>query len=292
MRIAIAAIAGLAALAGAMPASAQSGMTLAVGRITTTQTCKYFQESAGRAGVVATPWAVAAAASWRTWWVKDCVSNFATMRSTLEAALASSGALRVGTRGAHYTVSINVTGISGGDGPAPTAPDGQEWAISQTLMVVSMDVSVRDSAGRVVFGGLLTKKVEVGSDAKVDGFRATSNASGEAAYGKMQNELALAAARMVAFHFAPIQVTGTQGKQVQLNYGGPLLQLGALIMIASPDHRAVIRYRVSVASSDFSTAIVDGSGDFQSIVPGSIGTYIEADDPAANSRRYEKVELP
>lgn len=292
MRIVIAAAALMAALAGAPAASAQDGLVLAVGRITTTQTCRYFQESAGRVAVAANRWAVAAAASWRTWWVKDCESNFPTMRSTLESALASSGTMRIGARGAQYTVSVNITGISGGDGPAPVAPDNREFAIARTFMIVSMDVSVRDRSGRVVFGRPLTKKLEVGSNAKVDGFEATSNASGEAAYGKMQNELALAAARAVVFHFAPISVISADGKQVQLNYGVPLLQLGSLVLVASPDRRAVIRYRVVSSNSGFALATLDGSGDVAAIVPGSIGSFVEPDDPAANGRRYQKVDLP
>lgn len=291
MRIVIAAAALLAVLAGAPVAAAQDGVVLSVGRITTKETCRYFQESEGRGAVAANRWAVAAAVSWRTWWVKDCESNFPTMRSTLEAALASSGTARVGSR-ARYTVSINITGISGGEGPPPRAPTDREWAVAQSFMIVSMDVAVRDQSGRTVFGGLLTKKIEVGSHAYAGGIEATGNASGEAAYGKMQNELALAAARMVAFHFTPIQVVSADGKQVQLNYGVPLLQLGSLLQIASPDRRSVIRYRVTSANSGFALARLDGGGAFESIVPGSVGTFIEPDDPAANGRRYEKVDLP
>jgi hypothetical protein len=288
MRIVIAAAAGMLALVGATAASAQT-MTLAVGRISTTQTCNYYQESAGSSRVVATRYALAVASSWRSWWVKDCATNFVTMRSTLQAALASSGTLRVASRTGRYTVSINITGVSADD---TQSASGQDFSISRSFMTVNMDVSVRDSAGRTVFGGLLTKRIETGSDMSNTDFQSSSNASGEAAYGRMQNELALAAARMVAFHFSPIQVTSAQGKQVNFNYGSPLLQLGSLVMVASPDHRAMIRYRVTSASSGFAMASADGGGDFSAIVPGSVGSYIDDNDPAANGRRFEKVELP
>lgn len=292
MRAILAAAAAMILSAGVPAARAQDGMVLAVGQITTKQSCQYFQESEGRGAVAANRWAVAAAVSWRTWWVKDCVSNFPTMRSTLGAALASSGRFRIGSRGARHTVSINITGISGGDGPPPVTPGGGSFSITRTFMIVSMDVSVRDQNGRVVFGGLVTKKLEVGSDAKADGFHATSNAAGEAAYGKMQNELALAAARLVLFHFAPIEVTMIDGKQVRLNYGAPLLPLGSLVIVTSPDRRAAVRYRVTMAGSDFAFADLDGDGDYRSISPGSTGTYVEPDDPANNGRRFRKVELP
>lgn len=288
MRVIFSIAAALLTLAAVPAAWAQDGMVLRVGQITTKQSCAYFQGSAGKAEIAADRIAI----SWRTWWVKDCAANFASMRSTLEAALASSGTLRVGARGARYSVSINITGISGGEGPAPVTPDADRYSITRTLMIVSMDVSVHDQSGRAVFGGLVTRKIEVGSDAKIDGFRATSNASGEAAYGKMQNELALAAARMVVFHFAPIEVISADGKQVQLNHGTPLVELGSLVLIASPDRRAVIRYRVTSANAGFALAQVDGSGNFASIVPGSIGTFVDPDDPQANGRRYQKVDLP
>ena len=290
-KILVSAAALLCWAAAAPPAAPQEAVSISVARITTKQTCNYFQESAGRSALVATPWMIAAASAWRSWWVKDCVAQFATMRSTLEAALASSGKLRVGGGGG-YSVFLNITDVAGGDAPAPDAPDGKEYAVARSYMVVSMDVSVRDRAGRSVFGGLLTKKLETGYDVKVDGFEARGNESGQAAYGRMQNELALAAARLVAFHFAPIEVTGADGREVQLNYGAPLLKLGSLVSISSPDRRATMLYRVISAANGFATAELDGGGDYSRIVPGSTGTFVEADDPAANARRYKKVDLP
>lgn len=291
MAIRFAGFATIAAIAllGAAPAAAQS---LKVGGVSATKSCKLYMNSAGRVGAVADPWSVGVFASWRTWWQKECVANFATMRSTLESALAASESVRVGTRSGRYSVFVNITNVGDPNVGAPEAPSGGNMGIARSFVSVSMDVQVRDAAGHVVFGGLLTRRMEIGSDIKVDGFQTTNVQAGPAAYGRLQNELALAAARMVSFHFAPIQVTATQGRDVQLNYGGPLLHLGALLLISSPDRATTVRYRVTQALDGFSTATPDARGNPASIGPGSVATYIDADDPQQNARRFERVDLP
>jgi hypothetical protein len=289
----VSSVVALAIVAMSGPASAQSGSgtTIAVSRITSTETCAYFQNSAGRAAVAANRWAVAAAVSWRTWWVKDCETNFATMRSSLESALAAAPNMRVGRTG-RYAVSLNLTQVNDADVPAPQAPTGGDFGVAQSFLSVSFDLAVRDGAGRSVFGALMTKKIEIGSDIRADNFRASSTASGDAAYGRLQNEVALAAARAVAFHFEPIRVLSNEAREVQVNYGAPYLKLGDLLMVSSPDRRTTIRYRVTSASANAATAQVEGDGDVSRIAPGSLATYVEAEDPMQNGRRFRKVDLP
>lgn len=287
--------ASIAFLVLASPGNAQSGgarISIGVDKISTTQTCNYFQNSEGRAAVVASPWAFAAASAWRTWWVKDCYANFATMRSTLSAALAAAPAIRVANGNGRYMASLNITQISDPDQPAPIAPEGGTFGIARSYMTASFDIIVRDAAGRSVFGTLITKKIEIGSDVKVDGFRATSNSGGDAAYGRLQNEIALAAARAVAFHFAPIEVVSGGGREVQLNYGGPYLKLGDLVLLSTAGGGSAVRYRVTSAASGGVSAEPDGDGAIDRVGPGSIGTFVEADDPAQNGRRFRKVDLP
>lgn len=269
-------------------AQMRPSVSLAVGRISTTKSCTYFQNSAGSAAMVASPWVVAAAASWRTWWVKDCVTNFATMRSTLGSALAAAPGARVGAK-ARYSVSLNVLDV--GDESTSTGEQGRFGAVNSAL-TVSFDLSVRDGSGRSVYGTVLTKKVEIGSGMAADGFRTGSASSGNASYGRLQNEIALAAARSVAFHFTPIEVISGQGREVQINYGGPYLKLGDLILLSTPDRSATVRYRVTAAASGFSTAQVEPGGDPSRIGPGSVGTYVEAEDPMQNGRRFQRVDLP
>ncbi len=285
-----------AAVMGLSPAGAQDGdrPAMSVGRISSAKSCTYFQESAGRAGIVVTPYVAAGFASWRTWWVKDCVDNFATMRSSLEAALAASGSVDLGP-GGDYVVSATLSDVSGGPGgAAPNAPDRGEGGFSYTTagMRINADVKVRDRSGRIVFGTLLTKTIETGYDVKVGRFQASGNESGQALYGRLQNEVALALARAVAFHFNPLKVIGGDGRQIQLNYGAPLLSLGTTVQATSPDGATMVRYNVVSAADGSALARAEGGGDSARIVPGSRARVIEPDDPASNGRLYEKVELP
>ncbi|HYD36957.1 MAG TPA: hypothetical protein VEA60_05055 [Allosphingosinicella sp.] len=286
----------LAAAASAAPAGAQDGdrPTLSIGRISSVKSCTLYQETAGRAGLVVTPYAAAGYASWRTWWVKDCVDNFATMRASLEAALAASGGVDLGPRG-DYVVSATLSDVSGGPGAAaPNAPDMGEGGFSYSTngMRINVDVSVRDRGGRVVFGTLLTKTIETGFDTKVGRFQASANESGQALYGRLQHEVALAVARAVAFRFTPLRVVGGDGRQVQLNYGAPLLALGTIVEATSPDGTTMVRYNVVSAADGSALARVEGGGDSSRIVAGSRARVIEPDDPAANARLFDRVELP
>lgn len=287
----IAALALLASLA--TPALAQSGAAFGVGTIASDRTCTVYQESAGRSGAVLTPWAVGGYASWRTWLVKDCVSNFASMKLSLQAALAAG--VGVGARGGgggKFTISGRVSAVDGGGArPAPEAPDGQAFAIASNLITVNMDVTVRDATGHIVFGGLLTKTLEVGSDIKAGTFRATGNMSGAAAYTRLQHEVALAVARMVVFHFDPLRIVGRSGRIARLNHGAPLLALGTLAQGIGSDGQPVM-LRVIAAGAGIASAEITGDGDLGDLAPDSSLTVIEADDPAANQQTLRRVDLP
>lgn len=286
----IAALALLASLA--TPAFAQSGAAFGVGTIASDRTCTVYQQSAGRSGAVLTPWAVGSYASWRTWLVKDCVSNFASMKLSLQAALAAGGGVGARSGGGKFTISGRVSAVDGGGArPAPEAPDGQAFAIASNLITVNMDVTVRDAAGHIVFGGLLTKTLEVGSDIKAGTFRATGNMSGAAAYTRLQHEVALAVARMVVFHFDPLRIVGGSGRIARLNHGAPLLALGTLAQGIGGDGQPVM-LRVIAAGAGSASAEIKGDGDLGDLAPDSSLTVIEADDPAANQQTLRRVDLP
>ena len=288
------AIGSFAALLLTLPpaATAQTGPSFSVGKVSSAQTCTVYREYAGKSGAVVTPWAAAAYSSWRSWLVKDCVNNFATMRQSLQAALAGSGGIRTREGGGRYVISGTVSAVDGGGArPAPDAPDYQKFAISSNLMTVNMDITVRDAGGRIVFGGLLTKTIEVGSDIKVDGFRATSNMSGEAAYTRLQHEVALAVARMVVFHFNPLRAVETNGRVVRLNYGAPLLTPGMKLQAIGTDGQPLF-FRVSAAVGDAASAEIRGDGNPRSLPADGILTAIEVDDPANNLQEFRRVDLP
>ncbi|MFX7988762.1 hypothetical protein ABTK55_19505, partial [Acinetobacter baumannii] len=90
------------------------------------------------------------------------------------------------------------------------------------------------------------------------------------------------------FHFDPLRITMVNGKIIGLNYGAPLLPLGTIVQAIGADGLP-LRYHVIAAADGSSTAQLDGDGDYQSLQPGAPVTAIEADDPAANQRRFNRV---
>jgi hypothetical protein len=305
LRITSALIAILATTA-ATEAYAQARPTITIGSITTQKSCKVYQESAGSSvyaashdsaaavngygGVAASRDRVFAASSWRTWLVKDCVNNFATIRTSLQAALAASGKLAVTGKGGKYVLSGAVSQIGGGDTPANQSISTGGVSISSDSIFVTMDLTLRDGSGRIVYGGSLTKHLETGSNIRTNGMETSSSQSGEAVYGQLQSQVALAVARVAAFHIVPLQVVAREGDQIRVNYGVPLVPMGMVLHAASPDGFANVRYDVTTSSSDDATAQKQGDGDSNRIGPGSQVTATEPGDP--EGRMYQRVDLP
>lgn len=288
-RIATACLALFAAVAST-GAQAQ-GSQFSIGSISTTQNCQYFQNVDYHRDTVAMPWFYASHVAWRTWWVKDCVNNFQTMRSSLEAALASTGKFTMGRGG--YRIDVTIGDVSGG-GAAPDNPaiGPRGFAVSKTGMLTTFTVTVKDASGRVIYGGLSSKTIETGVHIDADGLHASSSMTGDAVYGVMQNELALSIARIVAFKIEPLRVTQADGDRVRLNYGSPFLKLGTLVEVGGEDSLYAIKYNVVSASTGSAVAEVDGDNDTASVRAGMQATMIEADDLAANGRRYKRNRLP
>ena len=290
MRIAVL----IAALVVAAPAAAQQRIAIRLGTVTSTQSCTLYQQSAGRSALVTGPGYLAAASSWRTWLVKDCVDNFASLRASLESALAASGRIVVAPGAATYTLVARIS-EAGGGGPAPYAPDMGPggYSLASSNMAVAIDVSLRDKAGRAVFGALLTKRIETGSNIVIDGFRSSSTNNGQQVYAELQHLVAFAVARQIAFKLAPPHIIGGDGREIRIDCGAPLIGLGTVLQVTSADGSATINYNVTAAGSGASTAEIDGDGDVSRIMSGGASVVvIEPEDPAANRRRFKRVELP
>lgn len=225
--------------------------------------------------------------------MKDCVDNFASMKGSIESALASSGKLAVSSGTASYIVSGHVSAEGTRESSVSDQNSRQsDYYISSNKIFVTMNVSLLDSSGKSTFGSVITKEIEIGSEMSADGINTSNELNGQAIYAKIQNEMALAIARKIAFHIEPLRVIGGDGKTIQLNYGAPYLQLGTIVQVISPDGRAIIRYNVVGSDANRTIAQADSSGDTSLIVIGSTATIIEADDPAANGRRMNRVDLP
>lgn len=285
------------------PALAQSDgapKTIAIGAFTSVKECTYYQESAGSdysasAGVVAANryGFVAGSASesystWRTWWVKDCVDHFASLKSTLRATLASAGhGLVVANAGAQFTISGAISDIrstSQSMRQRGVSDDRNAWEVTFSLVV-------KDRNGRAIAGQTINKSIDLDRSIAAGGFASDSSVDGEGLYTALEKEVALAAARYVAFRFNPIRLQSVSGQKIVLNYGAPLLDNGDLVQLISPDGR-LIKFTVQGSAGGQSVASVEGRQDISSLNPGAVVEYVDPSSPSANGRRFERVDLP
>jgi hypothetical protein len=270
--------------------AAEAAVRIQVGTIEGAQDCTIYAARSGQSGLYVDRDAILATDSWQTRLYKDCVQHFEGIRAALEAALASSGRLVIGPGGA--TLNGRISNVVGGGGPAPSAPAGARGYVASNRMMVTMDVTLRDRNGTITFGAPVIKTIETGYAIQANGVRAEGSQSGEGLYAVIQQQVALAVARRIAFHIAPMQVTAVNGRSVDLSYGAPFLTLGMLVEVNGANGGRAIRYRVVSASEGRATAELYGNGDVSQIFPGSRAEVIEGDDPAANQRRFDKVEIP
>lgn len=275
-----------AALAASAPAQ---GQVVGVGSITSIESCAYFENREGASATYLDPWFAAFASTWRSWWVKDCVDEFATLRHSVDAALASSGKFSVGPGG--YTVDLSLSNLNEG-GPAPdTHPVGEDgYAVSQSWASIGLDVTVRDRSRKVIFGAPFVKKVETGYDIRGGGSRSWGQSTGPAMMAKMQQEIALAVARLVSFNIVPLRVTGTDGADIELNYGAPIVSIGDLINVEA----GLRGSRYSIVSVSKGRAVAEPYGDSPvgAVQIGASANFVEKDSGEANARRTRRVPLP
>jgi hypothetical protein len=155
-----------------------------------------------------------------------------------------------------------------------------------------MSVNVADRTGKIVFGAPVVADLETASAAAVRDTASIDLSSGEGLYSLLQRQVAMVAARKVAFHFAPLLVIQGGGRKIQLNYGGALLEVGGVLTVTSPDGFSSARYRITSVGDRSALAEQVGDADSNAIVTGSRATIVEKSDPAANQRVLEKVDLP
>lgn len=229
--------------------------------------------------------------SFETFFVKDCISHFEGIRQALQSALASSGSVVVKTGG--YVLTGRVEDVVPiGSGYVDQASSGRQYGSVSGGLRVTMSVKVADKSGRIVFGAPVVTEIETASYGEARGSANVSVATGEGLYSLLQRQVAMVAARQVAFHFRPLEVVNLGGKKVQLNYGGPLLEVGTMLSITSPDGSSAARYRVTSVGAGSALAQQVGDADSTGIMPGSRATVIEKGDAAANQSTLERVDLP
>lgn len=270
---------------------ADKPVVVAVGPIVSAKDCRLYMATAGHQETYADPLVYASRSSWVSWFYKDCVSHFDGIRTAIQSALASSGRVVVGPGG--FTLGGRLSDVVQSDnGSAGGYGQNGSYNVASQGMSVTFDLNLKDGAGRIVFGIPLTKRIETGGSVRTGEVDAVGGQSGEGIYAVLQQRVALAAARRIAFHYAPLHVVSVNAGKIQLNYGMPLLSAGMLVSASSPDGSASVRYRVTSASDGNALADKYSDGDESGIVPGSRAVAIEDDDPAANQPRFDRVELP
>lgn len=296
----LAGVSGAAILGGLalMPQSlaAQERVAVDVGTISSTQTCQYFRNYEGSrlaysqseyARVWGAAWAsryYAAHTTWRSYVYKDCQTNFQTLRNYVEGALASTGRLTSGDGG--YTLDISISDI-GQTAPARNAPVRGEnsYRTSWGKAVATVSFTLRDPSGRSVDGGVIKKTVEMSRTIDTQDFKMRTSEPGASVYDLMQNEVAMNLAREVVFAIDPLRVIAVEGDLIEVNYGGPILELGDRLDVKKTRGIGALRYRVISASDRDAVAEIDGNNDTSDIEPGNMVTFVEDDSKAANARR-------
>jgi hypothetical protein len=229
--------------------------------------------------------------SLETYFVKDCVKDFEGIRTAIQASLASTGTIIVAPGG--YTISGRIEDVvPTASGFAEQTIDGQGYGTMSEGLKVTMSIIIADNAGRIIFGEPITAEIETGSVSKVRGTVGANVSSGEGLYSLLQRQVALVAAKKVAFHFNPLLVSQGNGKNIQLNYGSPLLEVGNMVSVTSIDGSSAATYRITSVSQGSSLARQIGDAETSAILAGSRASVIERGDPAANQSRLQKVELP
>ena len=231
--------------------------------------------------------------SFETFFVKDCTSHFEGIRSAFQAAIASSGALIVSPGASNYLLSGRVEDVVPGTSSfIDRSLTGKSYGTVADSLLVTMSLTLSDKNGRIVFGAPIVASIETGS---ADITRSTVSAnqiSGNGLYSLLQRNLANIAARKVAFHINPLSVIQGAGKNIQLNYGAPLIVVGTQISVTSADGSAAARYRITSVTDGSSLAQQIGDANSSKIGIGSHASVIEKGDPAENQNTTERVELP
>lgn len=295
-------------LAGlATPAAAQDApLRVSIGGFTSQQRCTLYAVTSGseamvadsRAGVAADRYGYAAAASatvawaraWRTELVRDCVNNFEGLRGSLTAALAASGRIVVvppGTRGALVLSGrVSDVGVAG----SQVDERGNSESIGEATLTV--ELSLAGPGGRVRFGNSIVKTLTFDEQYQSGEFSSRRSQSDSVTYARLQRELAFAVSRAVAFHLSPIRVTANNGRRLRVNYGTPLLTVGAAVNVDGGLETGIVRGTVVAAGTGFAEVEAAGGRDLSDVRLGSVATFAEPEDPGANTPVFPNVELP
>lgn len=222
---------------------------------------------------------------WGAWLLIECRNNFAQMRERIAGALSESGRFVGGSARADYVLTGRIAELGL---VTATATEGS-YSLATSRAVATLDLTLR-AAGRdrALYTGSVTGSVDVASSIATEGSGFASQSSARATYAALQRETALAAARAIAFQADPLRVVAVSGRRISLNYGGPLLDMGATVQVADASGFPV-SYRITgvMAGSAAAEAAVESS-----VAVGARASVVERAASPGGVNRFPKVEIP
>lgn len=301
-----------ASLAVAMlgSATAVEAGTLAVGKWTTEESCRFYvtewerevavsSSSSRSAGVaVATPSGAAVGRrssnqsdsaylrEWGTELNEVCNQNFPRIRSTMASALASNGAVNPGDG------AFTIDGFLTDFGYETSAFSNASVSEANDNILVSVTYQVRNARGHVVYGGALSKSFNVATLSETAGGSFQSTQSGRTVFSQLQEEVGYAVARQILFHFEPLRVVANDGRAVAFNYGPPIIPKGAAILVSSERSVQPVLVKVTSALPGRAVAQSPGMVSLADVVIGAPAFFAEDEDAYADQSVLPSVPLP
>lgn len=301
---------GILVAAAMLGTTAAEAGSMSVGNFKAEESCRFYvteweREVAVAAGssssssaVAASPYGAAGARrsssqassaylrEWGTELNEICAQNFPRIRSTMASALASTGSFNPGD--GTFTVNGFLTDI----GYESTSYGSASVAEANGYILASVTYQVKNAKGNVVYGGSFTKRFN--TDTAVETSRSTfqSSQAGRTVFSQLQEQIGFAVARQVLFHFEPLQVTANDGRSIALNYGPPIIPMGAAVLVSG--ERSIEPRRLTVISATPGRAIAQ-SRTFANLSDVPIGSevfFAEPEDEYSETSTNPSVPLP
>lgn len=228
-------------------------------------------------------------AYWGLWMIDECRNNFQALAARVGSAIQESGRLTLSNprgRGAPtYRLSGSVTEL----GVNRSGFAEQDSSQDVSSAVGAFDFRLIDvRTGQVVLARTVTRTVEMGGVTSARGVTGYNANNAQAVYTEIQRQIGLDVARSVAFHVDPLRLTYVEGRDIGLNYGSPLIEMGSMIQVSSGRGRAA-RYRVIDVTP--TGAVAEAIGAERATDLTNLVNVV--DDPVMqNARRNRRVELP
>ena len=297
----------LSAPAGAQALKTAPIQSIAVSELSSQLDCTIYEESSGtdttvtrsRSGVYADPFAVvgvnstaqATFSTWKTWYVKDCVDHFPSLKLSLRSALAAARLpLNVTSGKADFYLSGALSATSNENGPLITDTD-TKLSIRYSRMKIFFNFVVRNNRGQVIYGDQVEASVNEDFQVSAMGTVIRESKSGEGLYSKLEQNMARIVARKIALHLQPIKPISVDKDIIVLNYGDYVLPVGSKLRATNDKGFSVF---LNVISSDESSSIANLDGDGSDIKINSDWriTFVDQDNQNYNGRRFRRNDLP